>query len=146
MQYQQLGLIVGGLVPAVLFGINGVLNKVAVLEGIGMPVYFIFIGMGAIIVGLITTWYSRDHRRSAVAVWAAVGAGVSWSLAVMGSVYAIGVLQVPLSKLVPLYNMNTLIAVILAFWIFQEHRSVRVPSLLLGSVLIVVGGTIVTIA
>jgi hypothetical protein len=39
--------------------------------------------------------------------------------------------------------MNTLITVLLALWVFAEWKTVHIPQLLLGSILIVIGGTLV---
>jgi hypothetical protein len=49
----------------------------------------------------------------------------------------------PISKLVPLYNMNTLVAVCIGLVAFAEWKDVQVPQLIAGSVLVVLGGTLV---
>jgi uncharacterized membrane protein len=49
----------------------------------------------------------------------------------------------PLAKLAPLYNMNTLVVVILALLFFAEARDVAVPKLITGAVMIVIGGMLV---
>jgi transporter family protein len=51
--------------------------------------------------------------------------------------------ETPIAKLTPLYNMNTLIVVLLALWIFAEWKEVKVLQLLIGAVLIVMGGVLV---
>lgn len=64
----------------------------------------------------------------------------------IGSVLvSIGIVKysAPLGKLVPLFNMNTLVTVLLALWLFAEWKEVQVPRLLIGSILIVVGGILV---
>jgi len=42
--------------------------------------------------------------------------------------------------------MNTLVVVVLALIVFAEHRDVTVSKLMAGSLLIVVGGTLVASA
>lgn len=51
--------------------------------------------------------------------------------------------NVPISQLVPLYNMNTLVAVVLALIIFAEWRDLHAIKLLSGSALIVLGAILV---
>jgi hypothetical protein len=39
--------------------------------------------------------------------------------------------------------MNTLISVLLALWVFAEWKQVKVPQLLIGTLLIMAGGIMV---
>jgi uncharacterized membrane protein len=52
--------------------------------------------------------------------------------------------QTPLAKLVPLYNMNTLITAGLALIIFAEWRDADPLRLFIGAGLIVLGGIFVS--
>ena len=52
--------------------------------------------------------------------------------------------QAPLAKLVPLYNMNTLVTSGLALVIFSEWRAVNPFQLLVGAGLIIAGGILVS--
>ena len=45
-----------------------------------------------------------------------------------------------LSKLAPLYNMNTLVVVLLALVVYAEWRDVHLAKLLAGAALVVLGG------
>jgi uncharacterized membrane protein len=47
------------------------------------------------------------------------------------------------SQLAPLYNMNTLVVVLLGLLIFSEWKQVRPVPLLIGSLLIVLGAVFV---
>ena len=47
-----------------------------------------------------------------------------------------------ISQLVPLYIMNTLFTVLLGLLIFSEWATVSSPKLIVGSILIVIGGTL----
>jgi len=49
----------------------------------------------------------------------------------------------PISIIVPLFNMNSLVSVLLGLWIFAEWRDVNTVKLLAGTVLITAGGTLV---
>lgn len=48
------------------------------------------------------------------------------------------------SQLAPLYNMNTLVAVLLGLLVFAEFRDVQVLRLAAGALLIVLGGWLVS--
>lgn len=48
------------------------------------------------------------------------------------------------SKLVPLFNMNTLVAVCLGLLVFSEWKNVHVLQLAVASVLIIIGGILAT--
>lgn len=73
----------------------------------------------------------------------AVGIGASWAAGMALVALALTRYGVPLSKLAPLYNMNTLVVVLLALIVFAEAREVAFPRLLLGTLLILAGGVVV---
>lgn len=52
--------------------------------------------------------------------------------------------KMPVSKLVPLFNTNTLVAVVLGLLIFNEWKTINSPKLIIGAILVVIGGTLVT--
>ena len=52
--------------------------------------------------------------------------------------------KTPLSILAPLYNTNTLVAVVGSLLIFSEWRDVNVVKLLMGSILIIGGAVLVS--
>ena len=59
---------------------------------------------------------------------------------------ALGLLKyrAPLAKLVPLYNMNTLVTVMLALIIFAEWQQTNTVQLLVGAAFIILGGLLVS--
>lgn len=143
MQPQTIGLIVGGLIPALLYGITGIFSKSAMQIGIGLAPYLIIIGVTIAVTGLVFGFFQSDWTVSTQSALHSIGLGATWGFGTGLVAIGLSTYGVPLGKLVPLYNMNTLIAVLLALWIFAEWQSVKVPQLLIGSVLIVIGGTMV---
>jgi hypothetical protein len=139
------GLLVGGVLPAMLFGLAGLMQKMTTRTGVGPGPYLICIGVGVLVMGAVLTLGTAGPARAisgkgalfsgALGIFWALG---TWSVAVGLSHYA-----APLAKLVPLYNMNTLIVVVLALIVFAEFRDVEVTRLVAGAALIVVGGTLV---
>ena len=141
MSSQSLGLLIGGLLPAVFFGFSNIFLKMGSERGIGTPVLIVVIGLAVIAVGLALFPFMPERNTSGA--FYAFLTGLVWALAMAGVAVALQRYGVPVSKLTPLFNMNTLIAVVFALWLFSEWKDVKVPQLLIGSALIVVGGVLV---
>lgn len=137
------GLLVGGALPALAFGLAGLLQKSASRTSPGMGPYLLCIGAGVLLVGALYTLATPNRAIATGSGLQAVGIGLFWGLGMVMVGLGIGHYAVPLSKLAPLYNMNTLVVVLLALVIFAEARDVAVPRLLLGTVLILSGGLVV---
>lgn len=143
---QLWGLVLEGLLPALLYGLAGVLAKSSANAGMSVGGHLICIGVAVSLVGVVLQGVLPGPLPNWSAIAASTGYGLSWGLGSGFVILALLKYQTPLSKLVPLYNMNTLIAVLLALFMFAEWRTVSVPQLLIGAILVVVGGTLVSIA
>jgi hypothetical protein len=143
MNPQTYGIIIGGLMPAILFGVANVFVKSSTEKGISFPLYIVCTGLGTLFVGLVLFCVLRDAKISLLSGGYAFAAGVLWAVAVSGILIALRQYNASISILAPLFNMNTLITVALGLWIFSEWQTVRVPQLVLGSVMILIGGTVV---
>ncbi len=143
MNHQSLGILIGGLLPAILFGLVGVFQKSSTRAGIGLGLYLLCAGLGVAIAGVAVYWAVPDKTISTKSGSFAVAIGLFWGLGLALVAIAMVKYTTPLSTLVPLYNMNTLVAVLLALVVFAEWRDVNVTRLLAGAALIVVGGTLV---
>jgi hypothetical protein len=143
MTPQVLGILIGGLLPAVFYGLSTLFSKASTKEGIGIGVYLMITGVAIVLTGVGFFAFQADKTVSVRSAAYAGGFGVLWAIGT--GLVAIGLTRfgIPLGKLVPLYNMNTLIAVLLALWIFSEWQNVKVTQLLLGAFLIVIGGIFV---
>ena len=142
----MIGYIIGGIIPAVLLGVYSILQKAAAQRGISPGMMLMVIGISAVTVGAVYCRLTQETRISTASGILAGLSGLVWAVATC--LVAIGMtrFQAPISKLVPLYNMNTLVAVILGLLIFAEWKSVHSWQLLAGSVLIVIGGTLAATA
>lgn len=143
MQPQTIGLIVGGLAPALLYGLTNVFSKSATQAGIGLGPYLIVIGITIAATGLLFGVVQSDWHMTSKSALHSIGIGITWGLGTGFVAIGLSTYSMPLGKLVPIYNMNTLVAVLLALWFFAEWQNVKVPQLLIGSLLIVIGGTLV---
>jgi transporter family protein len=137
------GLLVGGMLPALLFGITGVMQKAYGRAGGGSGWYLLVVGLGVAATGLFAVAFMPDRVMTARAGLIALGIGLSWGLGMIAVVLGLTRYGAPLSKLAPLYNLNTLIVVVLALVLFAESREVNVPKLMGGAVLIMAGATLV---
>lgn len=143
MSPQTIGLILGGIIPAVFFAVGNTFIKSSNQSGISIGMFLIFemIGYAIVICGafLFSPSFAVNFRSGSHAVLAGIFLG-SGTLLVT---FALQKYSMTNSQLVPLYNMNTLLAVLIALWVFAEWKHVAVPRLLLGAVLTVIGGVLV---
>lgn len=144
MDPRVIGLIVGGLLPAIFYGVGSIFTKASTKAGIGVAPYLIIIGCTIALTGGALWLVSADRAVSWRSGLYAAGFGFAWTIATGCVAAALSVYGAPISKLVPLYNMNTLIAVILGLWIFAEWQEARASQLLIGAALIIAGGIFVT--
>lgn len=135
--------IMGGILPAVFFGLAGVFAKPSTQAGIGTGLYLVCVGLAAALVGLVFHLSLPDKAISLRSGGFAVLVGLTWGFAAGLVAFTLSKYAAPISRLVPLYNMNTLVAVCIGLIAFAEWRDVHVPQLIAGSVLVVVGGTLV---
>ncbi|MBK6899256.1 MAG: hypothetical protein IPH09_08315 [bacterium] len=137
------GLLVGGLLPALLFGVTGILQKAAGRAGAGVGPYLLCTGAGVALVGAAFAVARLDNAVSWRAGLLAGGVGASWGLGMALVLIALTRFATPLSKLAPLYNLNTLVVVLLALVVYAEWRDVHLAKLIAGAALVVLGGILV---
>ena len=146
MSENSIGLVVGGVLPAILLGLFAVMQRVSVNEGARPASLLLFAAVGILLVaGVLYATGTEAPINPRLSV-AAVATGIVWAVATACIAIAQARFRTPLVQLVPLFNMNTLVAVVLGLIIFAEWNAVRLPRLLIGSVLIVAGGTLVASA
>ncbi len=139
----QLGVWLGGILPAVVLGVFGVLLKASGQAGLGASGLLLTMAVATAAVGLgLRGWPGQPAATPAGLGYAAL-AGLLWAICQALILLAVTRWQTPISKLVPLFNMNTLVAVLLGLIWFGEHHSVSLPKLITGAVLIVAGGILV---
>jgi drug/metabolite transporter (DMT)-like permease len=111
--------------------------------GISPSLYMIGCGIGVILLGIVLYIINPRLALSTQSGILAVLIGTFWALGMTLVAVAINAYRVPVSKLAPLYNMNTLVTVVLGLIIFTEFKDVNVAKLLTGAVLITLGGILV---
>lgn len=144
MTQTQLGLLVGGVIPAILFGIAGFFQKVSTNQGITLGAHLVSIGVGVVAIGVTLCIFQSEQTFTIKKAIPSLVIGMSWGLGMTLVALAIIKYAAPLSLITPLYNMNTLITVAAALIVFSEWKDVNMVKLVLGSLLIVGGGILVS--
>ena len=136
-------LIVGGVIPAVLYGITGIFQKLNAREGGSVAMYLICFGATTLLAGLLFHFLRPEGLGSPRSIGWALVAGFTFAGGAGLISLALIKYQAAISQLSPLYNMNVLITVVVGLWLLAEYRQVQLGPLLLGSVLIAVGAILV---
>ena len=144
MTQAQLGILIGGIIPAFLFGISGICQKWSNQHGISTGAYLVSIGIGVLCVGVVLCIYNSEQQFSTASVVPAIALGVFWGLGILLVAIAISKYGARLSVLAPLYNMNTLVAVVGALFIFSEWKDANLVKLGFGTIMIILGGVLVS--
>ena len=143
MSSKATALLIGGFLPAFIYGASAIFQKFSTSAGISISTYLVAVGIGVAIAGLGFYLFDNTVPFSIKASSYAGLFGFTWGIASGLVAYSLLHFNIPISQLVPLYNMNTLIAVLLALVIFSEWKDLHTVKLLAGSVLIVIGAIFV---
>ena len=144
MSVKTTALVIGGFLPAFIYGGSALFQKLSTNVGISISAYLIAVGIGVATAGIGFYFFDNPTAFSMKASFYAAMFGLTWGIASGLVAYSLLTFNVPISQLVPLYNMNTLVAVLLALFIFSEWKDLNTAKLILGSVLIVVGSIFVS--
>ena len=142
MKNPMLAMLIGGVLPALLFGVSGVIQKACARTGIGTGPYLAIAGLVVAAVGLLFTIAERDATVNRAGLISTALFGACWASGIGCIAIALRRLGGQISQLVPLYNMNTLVAVLIGLVVLAEWRDVLWGRLLMASALIVAGGVL----
>ncbi|MCW7489885.1 hypothetical protein EHQ94_03700 [Leptospira meyeri] len=137
-------IIIGGVVPALLLGMGTVIMKLSLRAGISLPIYLVFVGFSIFCYGVVFAFQSGMKDVTLSGGLFAFLMGLSWSTAIYCMSYGISVLKLPVSVIAPLTNSNAIVAVIIGAIVFSEWKDLNFVKVLIGTVLIVVGGVVVS--
>lgn len=138
--------IIYGLIAAFFFALNTIIYKVAQQKGNFSPYYGILMfGIGAMIVSVIFFLFKPSFQFD----WKSGGLAI-----IAGAVWAVGMVMVAIAlsqkadvaRLAPIYNVNTILAVLMAIIFLKEIPDVsQMFRVIVGAVLIVIGSVLVSI-
>lgn len=150
MTPQLLGIIVGGVMPALFYGTSNTFAKISTNAGMPVGIHLLWIGFAISLTGVLFSLFIPEETMNLIPSIKGVASsstlGFLWGMGT-GCV-ALGLIryQAPLAKLTPLFNMNSLVTVFLALIIFAEWQDLNLLQLLLGTLFIVAGGILVSMA
>ena len=135
-----------GIIAAICFGINTIIFKIAYQKGNFSPAYgSLVFGFGillAFVVYFLTKPSLQFEWKSTIL---AVVAGVIWAVGFLAVAVAISQ-KGEVAKLAPLYNANTIIAVLLGIFLLKEvPNTSQMIRVIIGAVMIIAGAVLVSI-
>lgn len=139
-----------GIIASLAWGIYIVILKIATSEGhynVPASIAFLFMTLGILITSLGSfLWRGTAANFLIPGVGIALGAGLLWGIGMICVTCGLSLPDTAVSKLVPLYNTNTLVAVLLGILFLKEapEQGTMVVLLVLGALLVVAGGILVT--
>jgi|SRR3989344_2879656 len=138
-----------GILAAFFWGSYIIAAKVATSEkyfGVN-PAYvslFMLIGIAVVFIGGMIHEGNFIMPQSKVGIGFGVLAGVLWGLGMLASLKAL-TLGADVAKLTPIYNINTLIAVLLGIILLHELPTAEeMIKVIIGAILIVIGAILVS--
>jgi uncharacterized membrane protein len=140
------GVMIGGIVPAICLGLGTVLMRASIGAGATIPVYLASVGTTVALVGWIWATTTSFSGSTPAGTAFAVAMGLVWAVAISCMAYGFGTLKLPVSVIAPLTNSNAIVAVLLGSLIFGEWRTLQMPQVALGTLLICAGATCVSLA
>jgi hypothetical protein len=136
-------LLIGGLLPAVLYGVAGVFQKWSAKSGGTVSMYLIGFGLATFLAGWVFRWLLAEPSASTGSVMFALAGGAAFATGAGLISLALIRYDAAIAQLSPLYNSNVLITVGLGLAIFAESGQLSVGRLLLGTALILGGALLV---
>jgi len=146
ISHNTLGIIIGGIIPAFLYGFFTITMKAGAEYKISTSNYLMVIGIMIFIVGLLSKQVlnSPETPGNFAGFGFAIISGLLWGLGTTLVNYSLVKFGTPIAILAPLYNMNTLVAVLGGMILFAEWKTVQSLPVFIGSMLIVCGGVLLS--
>ena len=138
--------IIYGLIAAFFFGLNTILYKAAQQKGNFSPYYgLLMFGIGTMIVLVAFFLFKPSFEFECKSSGLAIIAGAVWAVGMIMVAIAISQ-KADIARLAPIYNINTILAVLMGIIFLKEipdaSQMIRVIG---GAVLIVIGAILVSI-
>lgn len=143
MTDKMMGVILGGLLPALCFGVSSVLMKLAARAGIGLGPYVLSLAVGVGVYGAFTLLTQSGRAATLPGVVFAILVGLTWAIGMALIQVALTRYHAAISQIVPLHMLNLIVTIALGFLLFSEARDVEAGRLLIGAVLMGVGAILV---
>lgn len=137
---------VGGVLPAVLWGVTAIFQKLSAQHGTSPAAYLAVFGAVLAAAGVAAGAMGRNTTWTGAGLGYAGLAGVTFALGTGLITLALARYGVPLARLAPLWSCNVLVTVAISAWLLNEAAELRIGQVLLGTGLIIAGALVVTSA
>jgi transporter family protein len=144
MNSNYIGMIIGGVIPAIIFGLGGIFVKASNQQGISFNYFTLFSGLGVIIISLISFILFESKLVNFKSGLNAFLVGATWALGVLLVAMALVKYDTPMSIISPLNCTACLFTVFLALLIFSEWKEIHIIKLFIGTALIIAGAMLVS--
>ena len=144
MSNDSLGIIIGGIAPAIILGFFMVFQKLATRNGAGPGQFLVILGSISALIGGIL-FFSQDNTKFPAngIIWS-VASSTCWGISMAGVAYALFKYHIPIGKLNPIFNTNTLTSVLISIIFLGEWNQVNVYRVIIGAIIIITGAIIVS--
>lgn len=144
MNTNVIGILAGGIIPAVIFGIGGVFVKASNQHGISLSYYILFTGIGVLVFSLIAFFMFNEKAVNFKSSAYAFSVGVTWIIGALLVAFAVKTYRTPMSIISALNCTACLVTILLSLVIFSEWKETHVIRLMIGSLMIVIGAMLVS--
>jgi uncharacterized membrane protein len=142
----NLPLIVGGVLPAFLWGITAVFQKLSADAALGPGRYLTLFGLIIALSGVFYSYISSETGFNSRGAIYAMVAGLTFALGTGLLSFALWRYGIPISRVSPILSANVLVPVAVGLVILGESAGVNVAQLMVGTLFIVGGVIVVTSA
>ncbi|XHU96461.1 MAG: hypothetical protein JJP05_03395 [cyanobacterium endosymbiont of Rhopalodia gibba] len=144
MSQQTTALIIGGVLPALMFGFSNIFIKVSNSSGISTSAYVTIVGVAVTLVGIISGFMAEQNFMvNSKSIFFALCVGATWALGQLMIAFTLQKFPIPLSVISPIFNSNTLVTVLIALIVFNEWTQVSMEWLCAGAFLTTIGSILV---
>jgi len=140
------GIVIGGVIPAVFLGLGTVLMRASMGAGATIPMYLAVVRTTIAGIGWAAVLIDAGGAATMKGSLFAGLIGLTWSIAIACIAYGFGVLKLPVSIIAPLTNSNALVALLVGAIAFSEWKTLNMTNATVGTALICAGATIVSLS
>ncbi|ANM10937.1 MULTISPECIES: EamA family transporter [unclassified Rhizobium] len=139
-------IVIGGILPAIFWGITAIFQKQSATSATGSAVYLIAFGAACALAGLIAALIWRPAPWTVEGLGFAATAGACFAIGTGLISFALFAYGVPVAKLAPIWSCNVLVTLAIAALLLGEASDLDVVRLAAGTLLIISGALLVSSA
>jgi len=147
MPTSYLALLIGGVLPACLWAITAVLQKLSAQHDLGPGPFLAAFGAMVLAAGLALSMLQRsDGEISWIGLRYAMASGLAYAIATGLISFALLRFGVPISKLAPMLGCNVLVTVLIGVFLLGEGATLNIWKAVGGTGVVLLGLALVTSA